>query len=43
MLAVIDSHGPGATKAELTEALRREETDARTDLRLLSDRGGLEP
>jgi Xaa-Pro aminopeptidase len=26
MLAVITSHGPGATKAELTEALRREET-----------------
>jgi Xaa-Pro aminopeptidase len=26
MLAVLDSHGPGATKAELTEALRREET-----------------
>jgi Xaa-Pro aminopeptidase len=26
MLAVINSHGPGATKAELTEALRREET-----------------
>jgi Xaa-Pro aminopeptidase len=26
MLAVIDSHGPGATKAELSEALRREET-----------------
>lgn len=26
MLAVIGSHGPGATKAELTEALRREET-----------------
>jgi Xaa-Pro aminopeptidase len=26
MLAVIKSHGPGATKAELTEALRREET-----------------
>jgi Xaa-Pro aminopeptidase len=26
MLAVIQSHGPGATKAELTEALRREET-----------------
>jgi Xaa-Pro aminopeptidase len=26
MLAVISSHGPGATKAELTEALRREET-----------------
>ncbi len=26
MLAVIASHGPGATKADLTEALRREET-----------------
>jgi Xaa-Pro aminopeptidase len=26
MLAVIKSHGPGVTKAELTEALRREET-----------------
>jgi Xaa-Pro aminopeptidase len=26
MLAVIAKHGPGATKAELTEALRREET-----------------
>jgi Xaa-Pro aminopeptidase len=26
MLAVIQSHGPGATKAELAEALRREET-----------------
>ena len=26
MLAVIASHGPGHTKAELTEALRREET-----------------
>ncbi len=26
MLAVIDSHGAGATKAELAEALRREET-----------------
>ena len=26
MLAVFASHGPGATKAELTEALRREET-----------------
>jgi Xaa-Pro aminopeptidase len=26
MLAVIGSHGPGATKAELSEALRREET-----------------
>jgi Xaa-Pro aminopeptidase len=26
MLTVIASHGPGATKAELTEALRREET-----------------
>ena len=26
MLAVIASHGPGASKAELTEALRREET-----------------
>jgi Xaa-Pro aminopeptidase len=26
MLAVIQSHGPGATKAKLTEALRREET-----------------
>jgi len=26
MLAVIQSHGPGATKAELVEALRREET-----------------
>jgi len=26
MLAVIHSHGPGATKAELSEALRREET-----------------
>jgi Xaa-Pro aminopeptidase len=27
MLAVIAHHGPGATKRELTEALRREETD----------------
>jgi Xaa-Pro aminopeptidase len=27
MLAVIASHGPGATKRELTEALRREETN----------------
>ncbi len=27
MKAVIASHGPGATKAELTEALRREETN----------------
>src|SRR5205823_4106236 len=27
MLAVIASHGPGATKAELAEALRREETN----------------
>jgi Xaa-Pro aminopeptidase len=27
MLAVIAKHGPGATKAELTEALRREETN----------------
>ena len=27
MLAVIASHGPGATKRALTEALRREETD----------------
>ncbi len=27
MLAVIASHGPGATKLELTEALRREETN----------------
>ena len=27
MLAVIAKHGPGATKRELTEALRREETD----------------
>jgi Xaa-Pro aminopeptidase len=27
MLAVITKHGPGATKRELTEALRREETD----------------
>src|SRR5437870_5203127 len=27
MLAVIASHAPGATKAELTEALRREETN----------------
>ncbi len=27
MLAVIANHGPGATKAELTEALRREETN----------------
>ena len=27
MLAVISSHGPGATKRELTEALRREETN----------------
>src|SRR6266851_5361755 len=26
MLAVISNHGPGATKRELTEALRREET-----------------
>jgi len=26
MLAVINTHGPGATKAELSEALRREET-----------------
>jgi len=26
MLAVIDSHGPGATKAQVAEALRREET-----------------
>ena len=26
MLAVINSHGPGATKAEMAEALRREET-----------------
>jgi Xaa-Pro aminopeptidase len=26
MLAVINGHGPGATKAELSEALRREET-----------------
>jgi Xaa-Pro aminopeptidase len=26
MLAVIQNHGPGATKAELSEALRREET-----------------
>ncbi len=26
MMAVIASHGPGATKAQLTEALRREET-----------------
>jgi len=26
MLAVIQSHGPGATKAEMAEALRREET-----------------
>ena len=26
MLAVIDSHGPGATKAQMAEALRREET-----------------
>ena len=28
MLAVIQNHGAGATKAELTEALRREETCA---------------
>ena len=28
MVAVIASHGPGATKTELTEALRREETSA---------------
>lgn len=27
MLAVIASHGPGSTKAEVTEALRREETN----------------
>jgi len=27
MLAVIANHGPGASKRELTEALRREETD----------------
>jgi Xaa-Pro aminopeptidase len=27
MSAVIDSHGPGATKAEVVEALRREETN----------------
>ena len=27
MLAVIASHGPGTTKRELTEALRREETN----------------
>jgi Xaa-Pro aminopeptidase len=27
MKAVIDSHGPGATKAEVVEALRREETN----------------
>jgi Xaa-Pro aminopeptidase len=27
MLAVIDSHGPGSTKQELADALRREETD----------------
>ena len=27
MMAVIAGHGPGATKAELTEALRREETN----------------
>ena len=27
MVAVIANHGPGATKAELTEALRREETN----------------
>jgi Xaa-Pro aminopeptidase len=27
MMAVIASHGPGTTKAELTEALRREETN----------------
>jgi Xaa-Pro aminopeptidase len=27
MKAVIDMHGPGATKAEVTEALRREETN----------------
>jgi Xaa-Pro aminopeptidase len=27
MMAVIAKHGPGATKRELTEALRREETD----------------
>ena len=27
MLAVIGNHGPGASKRELTEALRREETD----------------
>jgi Xaa-Pro aminopeptidase len=26
MMAVVASHGPGATKAEMTEALRREET-----------------
>ena len=26
MLAVVDSHGPGATKAQMAEALRREET-----------------
>src|SRR5216684_7805297 len=27
MLAVVDTHGPGTTKFELTEALRREETN----------------
>ena len=27
MLAVVDKHGPGTTKLELTEALRREETN----------------
>ena len=41
MLAVIASHGAGATKAELSEALRREETYARADIRLLPDRGWL--
>ena len=43
MLAVIANHGPGATKRELTEALRREETNRGLHLRILPDHGGHEP
>ena len=43
MLATIAQSGPGTTKAEFTETLRREEVNRGTDVRVLPDRGRREP
>ena len=43
MLAVMTKHAPGATKRELTEALRREEVSRGHELRVLPDHGRHQP